>query len=440
MVAWIFIFPPVGESGKLKIEDVGKALQKSGVTAGVDSNIIVQLTQQDFYYELVPIACGVPVIEGEDGKVEELYPRQFEQSIKIDENGVADYRSLTYVQLIEKGKTICNILPPVEGKAGLRVDGKVVEPKRVRPAKLPAGSNTELSEDGAHLLAAIDGHLVFSGDVFMVRPLLDIKGDVDYSTGNIDFRGDVHVHGDVRENFFVRATGTITVDGTVEAANIDAGGDLIVSSGVLGDNRATIKSGGCVRVKYLESCVAYAGKGVFADCIMAANVYSDDSVSVTTGRGAIIGGNIVAARKITANIIGSQSGMKTSLTLGLLPYTQEKNRTIADDIKTIRQEMKELNKTLEYLESQQGMSAGVDEKFAKARLRKSVLTMKENKLVRTRDEQQNAAPDLSSCRVECGVIYPITSVKIHDDMWKVDKVRKACTLTYDKELASIREV
>jgi uncharacterized protein (DUF342 family) len=230
------------------------------------------------------------------------------------------------------------------------------------------------------------------------------------------------------------------VDGTVEAANIDAGGDLIVSSGVLGDNRATIKSGGCVRVKYLESCVAYAGKGVFADCIMAANVYSDDSVSVTTGRGAIIGGNIVAAKKITANIIGSQSGMKTSLTLGLLPYTQEKNRNIADDIKTIRQEMKELNKTLEYLESQQGMSAGVDEKYAKARLRKSVLTMKENKLVRARDEQQNAAPDLSSCRVECGVIYPITSVKIHDDMWKADKVRKACTLTYDKELASIREV
>lgn len=62
------------------------------------------------------------------------------------------------------------------------------------------------------LIATMDGHLEYSNGAFYVRPVLEIRGDVDYSTGNIDFIGDVQIAGDVRENFSVRATGSITVD------------------------------------------------------------------------------------------------------------------------------------------------------------------------------------------------------------------------------------
>jgi hypothetical protein len=441
MVAWVFIFPPVG-GGKLHMDAVGKALQTSGVTSGIDSSMVLRLVQEEAFFQLIPIACGTQPVEGKDGYVVEHYPREFQRAIKIDENGVADYRSITYVQVIQKGDVICDIFPPVEGQAGLRVDGKILEPKRVHPAKIPAGGNTELSEDGQHLVASIDGHIVFSKDAFMVRPLLDIKGDVDYSTGNVDFRGDVHIHGDVRENFFVRATGTVTVDGTVEAANIEAGGDILVSCGVLGDNRATIKSAGCIRVKYLESCVAYASQGVYADCIMSAQVFSDDEISVTTGRGTVIGGSLTAGRKITARMIGSQSGMKTSLVLGVLPYNQEKMRNDSADLKTIHMEMEELSKTLEQLEqeAQQGM-AGMNEKLAKARLRKSVLSMKESQLLKHKEQlNQPTSVDLSKCRLECDMIYPASSLRIQNATWTTSQVRKACKLGYDEMTADIREI
>jgi hypothetical protein len=439
MVAWAFLFPPVGEAGKLRMDIIGKALQASGVTSGIDSGVVLRLAQEKAYYDLIPIALGTAPVEGEDGRVEEHYPREFQKAIKVDEDGKADYRSLAYVQLIKKDDVICDIIPPKEGQPGLRVDGQIVEAKKVRPARAPAGSNTELSEDGAHLVAAIDGHLVYSNGTFMVRPLLDIPGNVDYSTGNIDYRGDVHVHGDVRENFFVRATGTVTIDGTVEAANVEAGGDLIVSCGVLGDNRATIKSEGCVRAKYLESCVAYAGKGVYADCIMAAQIYSDDEISVTTGRGTVIGGTLTAARKINAHMIGSQSNMRTSLVLGVLPYSQEKLRNDEADLKTVRHEIKELNKTLDLMESQQGL-AGMDEKLAKARLRKSVLSMKEDKLLKFQSSHQAVVPDLTKCRVECDTMYPGTSLKIQEDVWRAEDVCQNCKLGYDEETASIKEI
>lgn len=441
LLAWLFIFPPFGEGGRMQMEEVGKALQLSGVTSGIDSAAVVQLVQETPYFQLIPIACGTMPVEGHDGSVIEHYPRKLAMEIKVDEQGVADYRSVSYVQLIRAGDVICDIIPPEEGQPGIRVDGKVVEPKKVHPAKVPSGRNTALTEDGAHLVATLDGHLVFSGNAFNVRPLLDIPGNVDYETGNVDYHGDVHIHGDVRENFFVRATGTVTVDGTVEAANVEAGGDLIVSSGVLGDNRAVIKSGGCIRVKYLESCVAYAAKGVYADCIISAHVYSDDCISVTTGRGTIIGGSMTAARLIKAKTIGSQAGMKTNLFLGTQPYAEEQRRTDEEELEKIYQEMEELSKTMDYLEEKQLFgSTDLDETLAKARLRKSVLYMKASQLMDRQDAREAAEPDLSKCRLECDIVYPVTNLKIESDLWRADSVKHRCRVVYDQETNCVKEL
>jgi hypothetical protein len=229
------------------------------------------------------------------------------------------------------------------------------------------------------------------------------------------------------------------VDGTVEAANIEAGGDLLVSSGILGDNRATIKSGGCIRVKYLESCVAYASKAVYADCVMTAHVFSDDVISVTTGRGTIIGGTLTAGRMIQARMIGSQAGMKTTLTLGELPYTQEKLQNDEMSLHNVRQELKELAEHMEELEEQQGLE-GMGDKLAKARLRRSVLSMKENQLVKRKEAPPPEMPDLAKCRLECDTVYPVTSLKIGEDIWRVDDVRNHCKIGYDTETCSIKDV
>jgi hypothetical protein len=401
---------------------------------------VLRLVQKDSYFELIPIAWGTPTVEGENGSIVEHFPREVNHEIKIDEKGIADYRSTNYVQVIQKGTAICDIIPPKEGQAGLRVTGEIIEPKKVHPAKPPMGTNTAVSEDGEQLVATLDGHLLFSNGSFMIRPLLDVPGDVDYSTGNIDYRGDVHIHGDVRENFFVRATGNITVDGTVEAANVEAGGDLLVSSGILGDNRATIKSGGCVRVKYLESCVVYAAQAVYADCIMTARVFSDDLISVTTGRGTIIGGTLTAGRMIQAKMIGSQAGMKTELTLGERPYLLEKLHNDESSLQNIRQELQDLTITIEDLEMQQGMEAGMGDKLAKARLRRSVLSMKENQLMKRKEAPPPEPVELAKCRLECDTVYPLTIVKIGRDVWRATEVRSYCKLGYNPESFGIREV
>ena len=53
-------------------------------------------------------------------------------------------------------------------------------------------------------------------------PALDIPANVDFSTGDINFLGDVCIHGDICSGFTVRAIGNITVGGVVEACTVEA--------------------------------------------------------------------------------------------------------------------------------------------------------------------------------------------------------------------------
>lgn len=439
MAAWGILFPPIGGGPELDLEEFGKVMLQCRVSAGIDSPAIAEMIARTRYFSLCLIARGTPVQEGADGYIHDHYSRQRFQGIQTDEAGRVDYRAQCYVQGVEKGGTLCDVVPPSPGVDGLRVDGIVVNPRPVRPAKAPKGSNTAVSEDGSHLIATMDGHVEFSGGVFQVRPSLEIAGDVDYSTGNIDFRGNVHVRGDVRENFSIRATGTVVIDGLVEGATVDAGGDIVIANGVLGDNKALLKSRGSVRAKYLENCVVYSRDGTYSECILASRVFSDHQISVTSGRGTVIGGGLTAAVSIEAHVIGAKSGRETELTLGVLPYVQEELQNIEIDLRSLRKELAELDRQLRHAEARQGISDGSASQ-AKNRLRRSVLVMKEDKLVKRRQDLEQLQPDLSKCRLECGTVYPTTRLTIGPSFRAIDHLWAKCTAVYDMEHHEIKFV
>lgn len=438
LVAWMMIFPPYGPEGSLKMEMLAKALEDAKVTTGIDSSAVSKLFMNKSYFELIPVAFGTPPEQGEDGKIVERFLRELPKEVKLDERGVADYRAQSLVQSIDQGTVICDIIPPREGVAGVRVDGNPAEPYPVKAAKIPCGTNTSVSEDGTQLIASREGHLEYVGGCFQIKPVLEIPGDVDYSTGNIDFRGDVHIKGDVRENFVVKATGTITIDGLVEAAHVEGGNGVLVTCGVLGDNRAFIKSGSYIKAKYLENCVAYAADCIYADCIMASQIFSDNAVDVTSGRGTIIGGTIVSAQSIKSRVIGTESGRETNIILGTLPYVQNELDGIETDLQASYQELEQLERDLVYLADKAGM-AGSNEKLGKARLRKSVVSMKIQSLIKKRERLEPMVPDLTRCRLESSTVYPITKLTIQGVIWQAKSVRHSCKLAFDPKTAEIHE-
>ncbi len=438
MVAWAFVFPPVGEGQGMSPAMLGKAMEQEGVTTGVQSMSVARMAGGNCYFDLIPLALGTPAVEGTDGMILEHFPHKVEQEVKIDEDGQADYRSLNYVQLVKVDTVICDIVPAVPGESGVRVDGKVIEPRKVKAAKPPKGPNTRLSEDGLQLLASQEGDLQYEREVYTVRPVLEINGDVDYSTGNVDFPGDVHIHGDVRENFVVRAKGSVFIDGLVEAATVEAGGDLLISRGVVGDDRALLRSRGTVRVKYLESCNLYATGSVHADCIVTCNVFCDDSVSVISGRGSIIGGVLVVTKAIRARMIGARSGRITELTLGTRPCVQNELEEIEKSLAEVHQERVRNQKDIAYLTNggDQGEN-GI--RLSKAKVKSSALEMQEQQLIERRDTIIHAKTDLSKCCVECEMAYPVTKITVAACTQTVDTERRYYKLGYSADTETLRE-
>ena len=75
--------------------------------------------------------------------------------------------------------------------------------------------------------------------------MADIPGDVDFSVGNISFGGDVNIHKSVLDLFRVTSQTNITIGGTIEAAEVHAGQNLIVRGGIVGkDNAHVVRAAG----------------------------------------------------------------------------------------------------------------------------------------------------------------------------------------------------
>lgn len=343
LTAWLLAYPPAGQGRELDREMLNRALSGQKVAFGVDEALLDRLPQdEDRYFHLFPVARGTPVVNGSDGRVMEMFPRVQERKLTVDENNRIDYTNLNSIHNVEKGDVICRILPPTEGVSGRSVQNEVIPARPGRPASVPKGRNTELSEGGGTLVASIAGHVEFSGRGFQVRPLLDIPGNVDFSVGDINFVGDVHIHGDICSGFTVRAMGSITVDGVVEACTVEAGKDLTVAKGIQGDNQAVIRAQQNLFAKYLENSCVYVKNCLETECIINCDVYCDGGVTVRSGHRSIIGGCIHAAHEVSAGIIGSRAENRTDVMLGGQPCAEFDYDMLAKELQDLEGQMKAL--------------------------------------------------------------------------------------------------
>ncbi len=442
MTAWLFLLPPSGKGKRLTVADGQTLLREAHVTFGADQRALFLVFTTKPYFRLCPVARGTLPTEGQDGWITEHFPRDFSRFAGNEDGGTVDYRAQACVQVIEKGTAICDIHPPTEGVAGTRVDGAAVPAKAVNPATVPAGSSTALSEDGTKLLADMDGFLDFRDGAFHVKNILNITSDVDYSTGNIDFRGDVIIRGDVREQFSVKATGNISINGMVEAASVEAGGDVVISAGVSGNNQAVIR-GKNVRARHLENCTVYA-ECVESDYILTSRIFSSDSVVAAGSRGSIIGGQVVAVNRIKANSIGSQSGRSTEITLGVQPEIREELHANRKELAALRDKASELLKRAMYLKKRMEEQGHEDRRSATeiqaAHGNLVQMTEREKTLLARQQELTEALSQLHRCRLEGGTVYPGVRLTIGSAIRNIETVAHNCTAVFDTEEMDIKFV
>lgn len=397
--AWLLIYPPVGDGRQVEWSDLDRALAEQKVCWGIDEELLKAIPQDpERYFKLFKVARGTAAANGTDGRVVDMFPRTEERELTIDENNRADYSDLHFIHNVEEGGIICRIIPPTDGIPGKTVRGEELPAKSGKPVSAPKGRNTVLSEDGQALVATIAGHVEFSGRSFQVKPVLDIPGNVDFSVGNINFLGDVCIHGDICSGFSVRAMGSITVDGVVEACTVEAGRDLIVARGVQGDNQAVIRAQRSIFAKYLENSCVYTKMDLETECIINCEVYCGGAVKVRTGHQSIIGGKVHAAHEVSAGVIGSRVGNRTDIVLGGQPCEEF-------DYDLLTKEIQGLEETMERMECQPD-SPSRSSHMGKLRMQ---LTLSRGKLEEINSEklQQTLEPQEQGIRrMTCNTVFP----------------------------------
>jgi uncharacterized protein len=240
----------------------------------------------------------------------------------VDDQDIVNFYELHKLVTVEANAVVGCIRPGREGKDGLDVYGNALKPRK-KSLPLRLGEYVALDPDAKTLRATSSGQVILQGNKISVRRVLDIAGNIDFETGNVEAASDVLIRGSVKDLFIVRSKANISVQGMVEAAYLFAEGDITIVGGVKGREKALLEAQGNISAKFLNFVFLQAGGNVeickeAIDSIIICNGWLDIS------NGSVIGGQSFGLKGGEIKSLGSPAGVKTIVGVGLNPLDYRK--------------------------------------------------------------------------------------------------------------------
>lgn len=316
MNAWLYLTVPGEGKEKYTMEEIMDFLKKNGITTGYHHSNLVAMIKKKIYEREIVVAKGQPAIEGKDGYYEYKFDPDQHRAPKVMPDGSVDYTSMSVLQNIRKDEVVAIYHHAEEGENGYDVRGRVLQAKKVKEAPPLRGQVVSSMKNPDVYLAQKDGKIEYKNGKIDIQSMHEINGDVTLITGKVEFYGDIVINGNVEAGVVIRAGRNIEIKGTVEAVNLFAGGDVILTKGIQGAQRAKISARGNIFADFIEHTVVVAGGNVQANTILNSRVSSDGQVILTGNKGAIIGGYTHAMMGISATEIGNPAEVRTMVHVG----------------------------------------------------------------------------------------------------------------------------
>lgn len=315
MSASIMVFKP--DDSDITREELIKFLNDNGIVYGINEESVNKILAGKCFYEDVNIANGTPPVHGKDGYFEYTFNPNPETKPIIMPDGTVDYNTLGKYELVYKDQLLAVYHPLTPGKNGSNIKGEILKADDaidLPPLKL---NNVDYYKDTMEYYSCSEGKVTVKDGTLKVTPVFVVDGNLEAATGNVDFRGDIVVKGNVYSNVTIKATENITINGHVEIANLIAGKDIILKNGMQGSGIGKIKCGGNLTAKFLEQTDIVVDGNINTSAILNCNVTAGVSINVSGKMGAILGGKVCAAEQITASTLGNRVGVATKIVVGL---------------------------------------------------------------------------------------------------------------------------
>ncbi len=284
-------------------------LKEQGVVYGISLDRINSLCQKIPPFNNEIIAEGTPAVPGENAEIEYFFQKPSLVPELTDDGGV-DYYNLGIVTQVNTGDILAVRKPATPGTEGYNLLGEVIQPMPGKHRNFHISKGVVVKDDFA--IAEFDGAINWQGDKIGVSRMKLIKGDVDFSTGNIDFPGKLIVSGWIRSGFQVEADEDIEVRGGIEDAVVTSRqGSIFVHQGIAGRNNASIKAKINIEARYIQEADIEAGKNVVVnEYIIRSRIEVGNAVLLQGRKGKLMGHNqISAGSQIRVNSIQSNKDL-----------------------------------------------------------------------------------------------------------------------------------
>ncbi|MCR4317827.1 MAG: FapA family protein [Planctomycetes bacterium] len=316
------------------------------------------------------IAEGIAPAHGNDGYAEFHIDLPGESFQKLGASKAStvkiDHRERRQVISISAEDHVADVYAPTKGQPGADIYGNPIPARSGEPAAVRIGKGIVKDESEKGVMrcrAEHDGCVKWDGRNLSIEPFLHIKGDVDYSVGNVDFAGSILVDGNVLEGFRVNARDSLEVKGFAEKCVLEAGMNIKVHGGITGGGTAHLikTKAGNIEAKYILNATVDSGGDLTADTqITNSNVTAFGIISVKNGP--IIGGESMALGGFDLYSAGSNQGTRTRLLITAEKFRNEEMRELNSGVARLQEKLEQINMRVGPLIADPAKLGALDEK------------------------------------------------------------------------------
>ncbi|NLD93427.1 MAG: DUF342 domain-containing protein [Fibrobacter sp.] len=437
MNAYLECTPAYGSGLPLVAKDILAELDHLGIRYGINESYIQQIVDEVNNVKEAKkqsvIASGKLPVNEKKGIVSfkfETKPTDYEFSILPD--GKIDYKKSKSILTATSGQLLAHVGPNTPGIKGTDIFGEEVVFESIKDdSDIIPGSGVMVStnDNGTDYFAAISGSIILNGAILDVVNMYVVEGDVDYTTGNISFNGNVLITGTVIDGFEVTAEGDIFVSKIVESAKLVAGRDIIVKGGVLGRSKGILSAGRDIRIGYAQNARLEAQGNIYiGNYAVNSYIATSKQLIMLEKRGSVIGGEVYALRGIDVRSLGSENSTKTYVEAGtdylILRMVKEMNVVVEFCEQNVRKINEALKTLATKLASGTELTPTLRSSMQKALDKKRDLEHRKKRVISKRNDLQKAALEKDRCYVKVkDTCYADVTIKIKEFRILVSKER-----------------
>ncbi len=385
MKAFLTLVKPK-EGEEYDVDDVLDYIDSLGIREGVKSAKVTAMMQKHIYGRAEIIAEGVPAIDGKDGYFEYFFTLdEKKKKPEIRDDGSVDYTSVNVIHCVNEGDVLAVYHPAESGTPGITVKGKTVNARKAKELRPLYCIGCDYDPETMTYTATIDGRVEVSKSKISVMDLQEYTKDIDNVFGDINFKGDVIIHGSVKPGVQIKATKSVTIDKTLEGASITAGGDVIIKGGVMGGNTTRIHCEGDVMADFVEYADVWCGGSVSANIIWGCRVFANGYIHATGKTGAIIAGNVYGMCGVDVVFAGNDASVKTVISSGVKDSIRKTVILCEKKIEKLDREINDLDEEIDELERL--IRLGTADEFTQ----KELMRYRRDKIQKISDRKQTTA-------------------------------------------------